>query len=1812
MSNIEGFEDLVAPSPVSSGPVAAAASEQSAFAGFEDLVTPTREAPPQADISGFEDLVGSSGPKAEDASTWQNIGSGYQRGFEDLKTATNLTIPVVMYQMGMGDIGELADSAAPVRASRKKKESGLVQPADPWTLPWFEQSLGGMIPGIATTVLGGVAGGVAGGAAGSVIPVAGSAAGAATGTLAGLAASGAFLENANAFFDYLDYKGVDTSNAEATKAALLLDPELGTEASMYAARRSAVAGVVNAVAGKLGGKIASSAMTPSKKLAADVAIGGASMGVGAAANQAMDGKFDADELLQQFTLGLVSGTPIVAMGGMKVGVRFAKEGLKKIIRTDTTRTPLPVFKFDENGNVTNPEIDFNDPENVAAATIAEKIHPVFLEVLTEDNVEGVSHADVRAATWREKLIKKIPVEIFENTRVGQKFFDVLQDLDGRLGEGEMIAALNVARIFIEEIPTTDANLQPTLRFHSPGIDPVDMKISKTANNNIVIDSTSRLLTNSEWTEFLNYAREQKANTFAWRDNVQVLVKAEADKDIFNPLFGTPEKMNWAQVPFSVAKTGDYWALSKQKVERAESPRESARLVPTNKTLAEQYKPEDLEPVANRLKKILSDLRHHAGISKPIEFIISNNPDRFGSAAGRLNKYELQLNIGMHKSVEHLVDTLAHEFGHIVFFDKLANANGKTLLSILDAYHKWREDLVTKARAGADRFDLQFTRSGILDWLAVRGGRLPQMGRRLMPDDVEKNNYWHSFDEWFAQQVAKWGTSQLKPLSIVDKEFQGLGRKIFRILSRVYRATGVKIEPDTIVRDYLNAMLRDVDSSAFANIWHKIAIQSMTQNQKALERLGAGEVTATVQTASTEDMRGVAIKLLSGTPNERWTRTTPDPTSVDKGGRTDKGKIERNLEGMLAIADKVNRFFEKTLGIHQLAFMNQHIRALGAYKENIQAAEAFKIQIGGVNRALKGVQLFHRVRGEDYKKLQAAWNLYDRMGYLTQKELDQGVERLPTKIELDEIVKDLSPRAKEAFYMMIKDFDEHIDVMANVLREIASRGNDLVAQAKRLEEIDKMVADMRSRPYLPHLRFGEFTVKVVDEDGKTMYFATAETRRERAKIAEELKKLFPEPIFKVHESILAKDAIPLVGIPPNLLRVIGDELKLSTTQRIALNDLQYQYAPAKSFVHRMQKRENIPGYSQDWIRAYADYFLHGANYLARVKHRDALESNIKEVREQADFMPDGEKRMAIHNMMSEHMQDWLDPKPDYWRLKAVAFFVHLGFNIKSAVVNLTQLPVSTFPFLARGFGDTRTFKAMMKAFGTNETYYRRASMEGRDEPTLKMLNALTEFGTLTEALAPELASTAEGQNRVEKYLGNHAQRAASWTMHASAFMFQMTEQMNRRVTAMSAYMLAKEYPTASVVQEAVRTNSEQFASLVNQGFNEYEARAVVTAKYAIEATQGIYARWARPKMFRGRLGTLFMFKSFQQQTLFMLWNYPAARVKSFLVLGFLGGLSGLPFSQDLQDLIKVLAYRIFGKDFDIEREARDFIIDLSDGTIPPDLLIHGVSRKGFGIPALLDLAGNTANLGDIPFPETDISGSVGFGPVSPIPLTPLFGPVTDPNEAIGRAAQHSAGAAYSLGFALYKVLTDPTNQQAWSALVPRALYNLNRAYDALNDNVVNQSGARIVKFDPNDTEHMMETLAMSMGYLPLRLTAQWDRIRAIKEVETYWDLRREGLLRQFTSATLNEDNEDRKLALNAIRQFNKQIPSELKMKRITSDNLKQSLVSRQKSIVAQERGRAIQKSNTGIVKSVNRLYPEADTSVGGDVLASRKLPKALTP
>lgn len=434
------------------------------------------------------------------------------------------------------------------------------------------------------------------------------------------------------------------------------------------------------------------------------------------------------------------------------------------------------------------------------------------------------------------------------------------------------------------------------------------------------------------------------------------------------------------------------------------------------------------------------------------------------------------------------------------------------------------------------------------------------------------------------------------------------------------------------------------------------------------------------------------------------------------------------------------------------------------------------------------------------------------------------------------------------------------------------------------------------------------------------------------------------------------------------------------------------------------------------------------------------------------------------------------------LKMLTVLMQLGGSVATALLNVVSLVTHSWTFstfynsergYGLGFGGAKSATALAKALGdvknTNfsDPAFIQKLLDGTEKNTygltedeLVFLRDQTEQGTLQAAAFDALLGTARGKI----YNNQMAAGIKGWM-----YMFSYTEQLNRRVTALAAYRLEKQ-------RQMAEGRSEEDAI----------AAAIETGKTAVNTSQGEYAMYNRPEMARGNvLQYVFMYKQFVIiSTQLMKGLPPAGRVAFLGILLMMSGLKGLPFADDLMDLVDTLAQKFGIKMGSVESELYRFFDEMIPGSAPYfmrgglDRLTGATISTRLGMGDMIPLSG-VFRAGADPWREAEQF----LGPVA----SGLFG-IFGMGSSIAKYGAEAVGLKADVT-SITDILRDSPVAMA------RALGDT-LAY-ADNGAITNAQGKMVSK-----DVTMMTYITRMLGFYPAIATQQNDIVRAAKITDAY--------------------------------------------------------------------------------------------------------------
>ena len=470
------------------------------------------------------------------------------------------------------------------------------------------------------------------------------------------------------------------------------------------------------------------------------------------------------------------------------------------------------------------------------------------------------------------------------------------------------------------------------------------------------------------------------------------------------------------------------------------------------------------------------------------------------------------------------------------------------------------------------------------------------------------------------------------------------------------------------------------------------------------------------------------------------------------------------------------------------------------------------------------------------------------------------------------------------------------------------------------------------------------------------------------------------------------------------------------------------------------------------------------------------------------------------------------------LKLATVLMQLGGSVATAVINLASLVTHSLPYLsyynsARGFGggygEVKASTALWKAAsdlknpslsdaGFLNDLLRNGNYGdfGLTEDEAVFLFEQTEAGTLQAAQFNALVGTARG-----KVFSNKKQAAIRLWMS----MFSYTEQANRRVTALAAYRLEKER-----LQSQGVTDEQQLI-----------ATATEAARNAVNIAQGEYAMFNRPEMARGNvLQYIFMYKQFVIVTVQLLKSMPVQG--QLVMLGLLlltSGLKGLPFAEDIFDIVDTIAQKLGLKTASIEKELAEWIDSVAPGMTP--FVMRGVLDRVTG---------------------ATMSTRMGMGDL--VPLTGAFRAGADPAREVADFAGPvfsgisglvgMAGSLTKYGAEVTGIRDDTTSFNSILRDSPiAALRSIGDSYAYLNNGTITNTRGQLVAREASS----YVILARLLGFYPTIATEQNDIVRLSKNVAEYTKAIKAEYVSAYVKAKVAGDTERMSEISDDVRQWN---------------------------------------------------------------------------
>ncbi|BDQ35937.1 hypothetical protein SYK_02970 [Pseudodesulfovibrio nedwellii] len=544
------------------------------------------------------------------------------------------------------------------------------------------------------------------------------------------------------------------------------------------------------------------------------------------------------------------------------------------------------------------------------------------------------------------------------------------------------------------------------------------------------------------------------------------------------------------------------------------------------------------------------------------------------------------------------------------------------------------------------------------------------------------------------------------------------------------------------------------------------------------------------------------------------------------------------------------------------------------------------------------------------------------------------------------------------------------------------------------------------------------------------------------------------------------------------------------------------------------RKGVPGHEKEDIQGIIyDYKAGLSGWLTKIQASRDFTSLLGQV--------DAKQHPKEYVYATNYVQNMLRNADKIDRavgnIKAIAFLWYLGFNLKTAALNLTQnvivgIPRFSMDVKSGGFKYWKAAGATLTEQLTGRATGGKVKTLPKDES--RLLDDLYREDVITEGFLNEIRGRVQGVSVAA--IGNKVLKWAGMPM-------AIAERFNRASLALAAYRAARD---GKITNEAVLA---ELGAKLGVGLPYEKAKAY--AEDVVRDSHFVYGKTNLPQPLRnstiGR-GTnpAYTFRTFSHNILsiwnWMLWNQGAegkkAFAKSMMGTMAIGGFTALPFYATLMHLFQWAT----GDDDDWTEEIRK---ELPEGDMLRDVVTYGLP------------AGAGFSLG----------GSVGLE-------TPILSRV-EPGATIEESVADNLGDIFGIPWDMFfrkpsrvvKALRAGDEWRAFEEAAPTIIKNGMSGYRLWKDGHRSMTGKPINepgKFGPRKLTEA-EALGKMAGFQPISSTKSYDQYRGRKVSKQVRSNKAGEFANNYVMALRKGDKDKARSVLTAWQEWNKEARNDKK-------------------------------------------------------------------
>jgi hypothetical protein len=800
-----------------------------------------------------------------------------------------------------------------------------------------------------------------------------------------------------------------------------------------------------------------------------------------------------------------------------------------------------------------------------------------------------------------------------------------------------------------------------------------------------------------------------------------------------------------------------------------------------------------------------------------------------------------------------------------------------------------------------------------------------------------------------------------------------------------------------------------------NSFSKVFNWVNTQQHKAEKNPVYGSVWKAL-TTYTNDIQGFAMQAAAQAPNliPQSNRAWNDIKDLGSMVATLGGNVRAQAKDVNAVSKAV---YDGTLN---------YMRG-----EDGLIYEAENVGVAGVVWSPQELKNVYRMTDRQIKLYQEYRSAMDyNLSQVGISHISKMVEKYNNNNPLDKTNSDIDLQAKTALSLIDKTFDDAYQIVNQMTMGSEQKKYSIAKIDKEHKRVRGAIVDAHlttqrliKRGYAPLKRFGKYAIWA-SKGNEEPIFTLYESKVERDQVSFEMKKQG----YRVNERTLSQlEYKTYEGISPDAVEAWATQMQYTMPEkREALQQFIRMARAQNSFQKHLLERNGVEGYSKDLLRSMSSYISNNARMIAGNFNNTKIEeaySNLSNFQgDEQDIYRGGEITDEARELI-DYVRGMQEDRPEF------RYFLYVNYlfgSVAAATLNLTSLPLLTYPVLTKFANDARVLSSITKYAAIAAKSVLGKGYKIDDPVVANIYEAAKDGGSLMPNEYFEFVKLQDGSNNVLK-------TGLRKTLSIAGAAFGTIESYNRHLTYLAAIDIAKNMSKEQLASEGVSNLQEFGEKMVN-------------------VTQGRYTKDSRPNFSRNTAGaTVLVFKTWMINYLEVLNRMPPAqRMRMVGMLFLLTGADGLPYMGNIEEILDTIGQKM-GYATNMKRFRREALNSVFGNDIGK-VVEHGIINP-FGA----DIATRTSM--SSPFPALGI--------------------LKKSEKDKGKEAMELLGVG---GSYINNVIAVAGGDKSAETLLPIALANVVKGYKMYRDGQYSDSRGRKIVATTG-----LDAAIKTVGFMPTKVT-----------------------------------------------------------------------------------------------------------------------------